>query len=1028
MAGRWENQSEAIWQEMKGKEEQKQKSETGQVRRLIRTASAKFNKMLWQHSGSTDDLWGEEVHGFAEMVENSPLNALPAFQSRRIHEIRARFFNLTNGDDAATDFRCMFLKLDDSEEEGPFDLAFSTGRVSPFFDLNSLTRFVTAIEGDILDDWVEDNLEQLHAFIDGVRKAPDSWTSLVYHNHCTFSTTDENEKKTYIRFRLVGGDDTKYRLDSQEQRTVRTLSRPDVELPANTYLHDKLSKLSHTYAWMKLQVQLIKADNKTEVTQVLDPCIAWSEVDHPWQNVAEVLLTHRVPKKSFERAKFNFTRTSSLQIETLADFESMGELTNIREKMLSGNLRLRRPETPLHSPEMTTLLVHAETGNYLFSGTDAGVYITVFGTKGRTEKALLCHMLKNDFERGTKDSYYIDVPVIGDIKYVKLQLIGGKLTIGDRDWNLRNLVIFDLKAHKMVEIPGYRWVSDKITLMTGAAVLAADVTDVELYKHRKLYIQEQMELLPWAFDEGLPSRIGVKSYKDLPRDYRFASEREWEKKRIITEALLKLKIHGYSTMFQSFDSFEDFKALTETINQSETAKLVNADDRWMTDEEFGREFLAGLNPVLISRLQKPLDKMPVSDDDVKGLLDRGRSLADEIKDGNVYYIDYNMFKGIGRRGGDNPTRFLANPIVLFYVRKSGELVPIAIQLEQEPGEDNPIWTPNDDHLEWLMAKTWVKSADAHVHSIYTHLTRGHLIAEPMSIAMFRQLPANHPVFKLLVPHVKYTIAVNTTGRGVLLQGEDSIFYKLLSISGNELAFAGSMYSNFNISEINIVKDLESRGVNDASKLPKYWYRDDALMLWGAIHTYVTKLTAIYYQTDQDCVNDCELQRMIKDIHDNGLRNWSGKPNGIPAKFKTIKQLNEFLATFIYNSSCFHAAVNFGQLDYYMFGPNYPGALRQPPPTKKGTVTMEKMIETLPTKAGQSLAIAFAHFLSEYASNEVYLGNYPDAHFTDQPAREVQRMFKEELLEISKKIKERNKTLDIPYVYLLPENVPNSVAQ
>ena len=307
---------------------------------------------------------------------------------------------------------------------------------------------------------------------------------------------------------------------------------------------------------------------------------------------------------------------------------------------------------------------------------------------------------------------------------------------------------------------------------------------------------------------------------------------------------------------------------------------------------------------------------------------------------------------------------------MFYVRESGDLVPIAIQLEQVPGEDNPIWTPNDDELEWLLAKIWVKSADSHVHSIYTHLTRGHLLAEPMAIALFRQLPANHPVFKLLIPHVKYTIAVNTTGRAILVQGEDSIFYKLLAISGNELTLASKIYSNFHLSEMNLIQDLENRGVNDSNKLPHYCYRDDAVPLWNAISTYVAKLTAIYYKNDQNCVNDCELQNMIEDIHDNGLRNWSGRSNGVPRKFDTIRQLNEFLTTFIYNCSCFHAAVNFGQFDYYMFGPNYPGALRRPPPTKKGDITMETIIETLPTKADQSLAIAFAYFLSEYASNEV----------------------------------------------------------
>ena len=85
-------------------------------------------------------------------------------------------------------------------------------------------------------------------------------------------------------------------------------------------------------------------------------------------------------------------------------------------------------------------------------------------------------MLKDDFERGSKESYYIDIPVIGDIKYVKLRLIGGKITIGDRDWNVRNLVIYDLKSHKMVEVPGYRWISDKVTLMTGQGWFVSIIT------------------------------------------------------------------------------------------------------------------------------------------------------------------------------------------------------------------------------------------------------------------------------------------------------------------------------------------------------------------------------------------------------------------------------------------------------------------------------------------------------------------------------------------------------------------------
>ena len=130
---------------------------------------------------------------------------------------------------------------------------------------------------------------------------------------------------------------------------------------------------------MKLQIQLRKQEDNTDMTEVLDPRVVWNDEDHPWHDLTEIVLTHRVPKKTSERAKFDLTFTGDLNIETLADFGNMGELTNIREKMLSGNLRVKRPETPLPEPEMTTFLVHAETGHYLFSGTDAGVYISLFG-------------------------------------------------------------------------------------------------------------------------------------------------------------------------------------------------------------------------------------------------------------------------------------------------------------------------------------------------------------------------------------------------------------------------------------------------------------------------------------------------------------------------------------------------------------------------------------------------------------------------------------------------------------------------
>ena len=52
---------------------------------------------------------------------------------------------------------------------------------------------------------------------------------------------------------------------------------------------------------------------------------------------------------------------------------------------------------------------------------------------------------------------------------------------------------------------------------------------------------------------------------------------------------------------------------------------------------------------------------------------------------------------------------------LFYVKGSGDLVPIAIQLHQQPSKNNPIWTPNDSELDWLCAKLWLRNSDTQFH-------------------------------------------------------------------------------------------------------------------------------------------------------------------------------------------------------------------------------------------------------------------------------------------------------------------------
>ena len=87
-------------------------------------------------------------------------------------------------------------------------------------------------------------------------------------------------------------------------------------------------------------------------------------------------------------------------------------------------------------------------------------------------------------------------------------------------------------------------------------------------------------------------------------------------------------------------------------------------------------------------------------------------------------VDYKILEDIPHYGQDREDlerRYMCASFGLFYVKGSGDLVPIAIQLHQQPSPDNPIWTPNDSDLDWIYAKFWLRNADTQYHQVTIHM-------------------------------------------------------------------------------------------------------------------------------------------------------------------------------------------------------------------------------------------------------------------------------------------------------------------
>lgn len=443
-----------------------------------------------------------------------------------------------------------------------------------------------------------------------------------------------------------------------------------------------------------------------------------------------------------------------------------------------------------------------------------------------------------------------------------------------------------------------------------------------------------------------------------------------------------------------------------------------------TDEQFAYMRVAGYNPVIIERVNKLGDRFPVTEAQYEEVMGDD-SLAAAAEEGRLYLADYGILNGALNGTFPKQQKYIYAPLALFAVPKNSDesqlMRPVAIQCGQNP-QDNPIFTPKSDKYAWLFAKTIVQIADANFHEAVTHLGRTHLFVGPFVVATHRQLPNNHPLSILLRPHFEGTLAINDAAQRSLIAAGGGVDKLLASTIDNSRVLAAVGLQSYGFNQAMLPNQFQKRGVDDIEKLPVYPYRDDALLIWNAIHQWVSDYLSIYYKSNADVQNDTKLQNWAIEAgaFDGGRVPDFGQQHGL---IQTLDYLIDAITLIIFTASAQHAAVNFPQGDMMVYAPAVPLAGYQPASILQGKVTQQDYLNLLPPleQAQEQLNLV-------YILGSIYykiLGDYTDNYFKDALVKTALQAFRNNLIEVEATIHQRNQNRPT-YEYLLPSKIPQSI--
>ncbi|XP_023930539.1 allene oxide synthase-lipoxygenase protein-like [Lingula anatina] len=620
-----------------------------------------------------------------------------------------------------------------------------------------------------------------------------------------------------------------------------------------------------------------------------------------------------------------------------------------------------------HGTSLPTHILHVKTGDKKGAGTDANVAVVLHDDQGKKSAPMtLDRPLRDSLERGSMDAHPVsDTSGLGKIRKMEITMDAFGLA---PDWFVESVHIEHQQDKSIRVFPIHRWIRPKRHYVFDHLDCKLPQDD-EQKEQRKSELEERRKLYEFAPKApGLPVQVN-----QLPADEAMSDAYKWDiesrKKTLSRQAGLT----GLMTLSGEWDSFDDIYALySDTIGKPSEQIL-----HWRDDEWFGAQRLAGVNTILIALCSSIPEKFGVTAEMVEPFLE-GLTLKQALDAKRLFIIDLKILEGIRH----NPETEIGAPLVLFFQKGNQRLVPVAIQLQQDKGPNNPVFLPSDHPMTWLYAKMYYNNADATFHQVVTHLGFTHLLIEGVALATHRNLSPSHPIFRLLAPHFLYLIAINDLAVSSLVSENGWVDKTMSSGRLGMFDVVAKAIVDWRLDiDGTLPKHLEARGLLDENVLPNFYYREDALPLYWIIKKYVSQIINHFYDSPEKMVEDYELNSWRQELELEREKGGIGI-KGIPGSgtFSSNEELIVTCTSAVFLASVGHAAANFPQYAEYAFPPNYPPFIKGQVPTNKNPLSEEDILQSLSSKRQTLDVMVVTKILSEKGTNS--LGDFEVQYLYD----------------------------------------------